>query len=365
LALARPDVHDLFPRLWAGRRVQEVRLEPLSRKESARLAREVLGEGASAATIDLVTERAGGNAFFLEEILRAVAERQTDALPETVLAMVEARLEGLTPEARRVLRAAGVFGDVFWKDSVAALVGALDVGPPLDELLARELITKRRGANLTGESELGFRHALVREAAYAMLTPDDRRLGHRLAASWLERSGQLDAVALAEHFERGGEHARAVAFYLRASEQALEGNDFDAAISRAERGVACGAEGEVKGALRLVQTEAYHWRGNIADVEQSGLEALRLLPFGSAPWHRAAGEIVLTRSRLGKVSGVVEVAEQLVHVGSVGSSARAIALAMTARQLLLLGEVALGRAVSALLDGASPEALADPATIGP
>src|SRR5204862_7372879 len=93
-----------------------------------------------------------------------------------------------------------------------------------------------------GHAEFTFAHALVREAAYAMLTDDDRTLGHRLAGAWLEQAGAGDAMALAEHFRRGGEPARAVRWYERAAAEALRANDLAAAIGRAEIGIASGAQ---------------------------------------------------------------------------------------------------------------------------
>ena len=85
LALARPEVHDLFPGLWAGREVQEIRLKPLSVKASARLARQVLGDGVNAEMLERLVVQANGNAFYLEELIRTAATGSTEALPETVL----------------------------------------------------------------------------------------------------------------------------------------------------------------------------------------------------------------------------------------------------------------------------------------
>src|SRR6185312_11694497 len=95
--------------------------------------------------------------------------------------------------------------------------------------------------------EYVFAHALVREAAYAMLTDEDRLLGHRLAGDWLEQAGVGDAMVLAEHFRRGEELARAQRWYERAAAQALSANDLGAAIERAELGIAGGAQGELAG----------------------------------------------------------------------------------------------------------------------
>src|SRR6185312_3788388 len=100
LALARPDVTETFPDLWADRGVRHIKLEGLTPDASERLATNVLGERATPEIIAELIERSGGNAFYLEELIRAVAEGTREALPETVLAMVEARLAAMEPPAR-------------------------------------------------------------------------------------------------------------------------------------------------------------------------------------------------------------------------------------------------------------------------
>src|SRR5262249_13679472 len=120
LALARPEVYEVFPKLWAERQnVQAIRLKELSRKAGERLVRQVLGASIGPETIERLVKVAEGNAFYLEELIRAAAEGKDGALPDTVLAMVETRLSRLTLEARRVLRAASVFGEVCWESGVA------------------------------------------------------------------------------------------------------------------------------------------------------------------------------------------------------------------------------------------------------
>src|SRR5262249_19336604 len=222
LALARPEIHTLFPALWRERGVQEVRLGELGRRASERLVRAVLGEDTPAELQAEPSERAAGNALYLEELIRAEAEGKREGRPETVLAMVQARLEGLPAGARQVLRAASVFGQVFWRGGVGALLpGETDVADWLADLARREVVGARGAPRFSGESEHVFRHGVVREAAYAMLTEADRALGHRLAGEWLERMGESEAHLLAEHFERGDDAVRAAGWYRRAAEQAL------------------------------------------------------------------------------------------------------------------------------------------------
>jgi tetratricopeptide (TPR) repeat protein len=257
--------------------------------------------------------------------------------------MVQGRLERLEPEARQVLGAASVFGQAFWSGGVATLLGEADRGGSaarwLAELESRELVTRRLEARFPGEEEYAFRHAVVREAAYALLTEENRKVGHRLAGGWLERVGARDAMLLAEHFERGSSPARAIDGYRRAAEQALAGNDFAAAIERAERGIACGAVGDAFGALRLVQTEALCWQAEFERAEASGREAMRHLPRGSELWYAAAGEAARATGRLANAEALTRLVDDLTapDLAEDASAARVAVLARIALSLLILG----------------------------
>ena len=303
LVLARPEVHKQFPGLWADREVQVIKLGPLPRKASEQLVHAALGDAAAHEVVARVIERADGNPFYLEELIRAVAAGKGEALPDSVLGTVEARLDAEGTEAKRVLRAASVFGERFSKFGVAALLGGeaqlSDTEGWLQALAARELISPASGANFLGPVDYIFRHAIVREAAYAMLTEADRALGHKLAGDYLERTGHSDAMAVAEHLRRGGEPARAVRWYGKAAEQALEASELPAALDRAALGIACGAEGEELGGLRVVEAEANVWKGDLAVAEQHGVAASELLPVGSMGWFRAITQIAVASGKRG------------------------------------------------------------------
>src|SRR5262249_17512232 len=154
-------------------------------------------------------------------------------------------------EARRILRAASIFGETFWVGGVAALLGGAErtlwVHDRLRELVEQEVIVRRGESRFAGEEEVSFRHALLREGAHAMLTDEDRALGHRLAAEWLEPRGEQDMLVLAEHFEKGGSGERAGHCYLRAAERARSSGDNMAALAHVRRGLAC----PVSEALRI------------------------------------------------------------------------------------------------------------------
>ncbi|WP_234023850.1 serine/threonine-protein kinase PknK [Sorangium cellulosum] len=327
LALARPDVHRQFPALWAEREVQTIKLGPLPRRACAELVRAALGEAAPEPAVARLVEHAGGNPFYLEELIRAVASGKGEVLPDSVLGTVEARLDAEGNEGKRVLRAASIFGDRFSKHGVAALLGGdgrlADVEAWLRALAERELVAPAGPpSSLIDAADYVFRHALVREAAYAMLTEGDRVLGHRLAGAWIERSASADARVVAEHFRLGGEPARAVRWYLRAAEQSLEASDLRAALDRAASGVACGAEGEELGALRLVAAEASVWEGDLAAAEELGAAAAGLLRPGSSAWFRAVTQVAAAAGKLGAIDRVARwaaVAEGLAAARGAGA----------------------------------------------
>ncbi|HWO26591.1 MAG TPA: protein kinase, partial [Kofleriaceae bacterium] len=292
LAFARPEVYEVFPRLWAERSVQELRLKELGRKAGERLVRQVLGDSVEPEAIERLVRQADGNAFYLEELIRAVAEGKEGALPGTVLAMVETRLGRLPLEARRVLRAASIFGEVCWTSGVTLLLGramnATAVESWLGRLVEQEVLAARPQSRYTGEQELSFRHALLREGAYAMLTEEDRRLGHRLAGQWLERHGEADPMVLAGHFERGGEGARAASYYLHASEQAFHVLDLDATVAHAGLGLGCSPPETIRLALLGMRCDAATQGLHLVSVTMADAEELlRTAPRGSIPWAQA------------------------------------------------------------------------------
>jgi eukaryotic-like serine/threonine-protein kinase len=191
VGFGRPEVHDLAPKLWVSRNVQEIRLGELTRKASERLAQAMLGDAIDGGLIDRIISRAGGNAHCLSELCRAIARGKGDELPDTVAAIMLARLSSLPPEERRILRAASIPGEPFSRGAVGALLGE-----PVEELEARfaalvdrEILCRHRGSGPGGEDVFTFRQTLMREGAYRMLTESDRALGHRLADAWLAESG--------------------------------------------------------------------------------------------------------------------------------------------------------------------------------
>ncbi|MEM9489198.1 MAG: protein kinase, partial [Myxococcota bacterium] len=228
LATSRPGLGDILETMWPE--CTEIVLGPLKRSATAEFVRSALGGDIAEGRVTALLDRAQGNAFYLEELVRNAARGQWD-LPETVTAMVHARLGALDPHARRVLRAASVFGKQFWHGGVAALLSDdVAVDSWLDELVMAELISLAPTARFARQAEYQFHHAMLRDIAYGTLTDQDRALGHRLAARWLERVGEGDARVIAEHYFQGDDRPSALGFFLRAAEDALDRSDFDAAV---------------------------------------------------------------------------------------------------------------------------------------
>ncbi|AUX45570.1 uncharacterized protein SOCE26_070640 [Sorangium cellulosum] len=317
LALSRPEASERFPKLWHDRRLHVIHLAPLGRKPSERLVRQVLGDGVDAETVKRIVAQADGNAFYLEELIRRAAEPGGEGLPETVVAMVQSRLAALDDEDRRVLRAASIFGEASWPGGVAALLGGADRAAHVERrmlgLVEREVLVRRPESRFSAEVELAFRHTLLREGAYAMLTDEDRALGHGVAGEWLERAGERDPKLLATHFDRGGVGARAAAYYLRASELALDTGDCETAIELSERGISLGREPELLAGLKAAMGEARFRTGDFQGAFRAAAEALRLARPGSRIEGRAIHSGIYTALYLRRTELLVEPMERLLR----------------------------------------------------
>jgi eukaryotic-like serine/threonine-protein kinase len=318
LALARPEVHEAFPKLWPGA-LHEVPLGRLGKKAAEHLVRAVLTDP-DAAAVTRVVERADGNAFYLEELIRAVAEGRGDVLPETVVAMAHASLERLEPSVRRVLRGASVLGEVFWASGVTAIVGSEeDTASALVTLQEQEVVARSRDHRFPKEREYVFRHALVRDAAYATLTEGDRRAAHRLAAGWLEGVGEDDPLVMADQLEWGGEPERAVPWIIRAAIAAYDGGSATAAMSLAERGLARAAAEDL-GVLKAIQGVSAGARNDLDKALPALREAMTLLPKGGQHWLLAASNLSFFGVLAGDASATLEMAQAIIDLPPVATS---------------------------------------------
>jgi tetratricopeptide (TPR) repeat protein len=194
-----------------------VALDPLTADQSDELIRALLAvDDLPPSVHDRILERAEGNPFFLEEIVRRLVDgrlieyvderwRATEGIeeveiPDTVQAVLAARIDLLDPNDKRIAQAAAVVGRVFWPGPVADLAGAEagNLDDALRRLEDRELVLSRAGSSLAGQPEYIFKHVLTRDVAYESLPRKERPSAHATVAAWLERTAGDRAVEFAE-----------------------------------------------------------------------------------------------------------------------------------------------------------------------
>ena len=225
LCTARPELYERNPGWGGGKRNSTtVSLSPLTTEETARLISALLSRAVlPSETQAALLERAGGNPLYAEEFVRMLSDQGVltaqgefagngeIALPETVHAVIAARLDTLAPERKALLHDASVVGKVFWSGAIASIGGTESgtVRERLRELVRKELVRPAQASSVEGEDEFMFWHALVRDVAYGQIPRAARALKHRAAAEWVEATAG----------ERVSDHAELIAHHY---EQALE-----------------------------------------------------------------------------------------------------------------------------------------------
>lgn len=246
LALGRPDgaVAERTERAWRAAARTDLRLGPIPLAAAMENARRVLGADADSARVHALVARAEGNPLFLEELLHAEADREADepaSLPVTALAAVQRRFDALDLDARRVLRAASVFGRTFTRAGVERLlepVSAATVTRALALLRAEGIVLPQSGARARAAEEYAFRHSLARDAAYASIAEADLRALHERAAGYTEESQRAGAAAVAEHYERAGRSDAAATWWARAAEESAHAQHWDLVRAQVARALA-------------------------------------------------------------------------------------------------------------------------------
>ncbi|HWQ84810.1 MAG TPA: tetratricopeptide repeat protein, partial [Anaerolineales bacterium] len=250
---------------------QQISLAALPQQDSRDLVLEILRkvDDLPPALLDLITTRAEGNPFFIEELIKMLIEQQVILkdgerwrvdltqladvqIPSTLVEVLQARLDSLSPEERVLMQRAAVVGRVFWDAAVSAMEkepaelanlegaqkGASQIGdqtriaPQLAEIIhnlgAKEMVFARPESSFAETQEYYFKHALLRDVTYNNVLKRLRKVYHAYAAAWLEaiseqsrRSGEY-AGLIAEHYHRADDHAHARAWYQRAGELAAD-----------------------------------------------------------------------------------------------------------------------------------------------
>ena len=271
---ARPELFECHPDFGAGlRNTNSINLAPLSVEETARLVAALLD--ASVISVELqqpILDRAGGNPLYAEEFVRLLKDKDLLVrtgtswelregaevpFPDSVRALIAARLDTLNPDVKSLLADAAVVGKVFWAGALAAM-GRRDHNAVIDmlrDLSRKELVRPARRSSMHGEAEYAFWHILTRDVTYAQLPRASRAARHVTAAAWIESrtTERVEDMAdvLAHHYATALELARAAGeadlaeelespalrFLTLAGERAL-GLDTVTALSNFERALA-------------------------------------------------------------------------------------------------------------------------------
>ena len=221
---ARPEFFEGRP-AWGGgkRNSSTISLSPLTPEETAKLVAALLAQAALPAETQIaLLERSGGNPLYAEEFARMLLDRgilqQRDRtfeiasdgeipVPETVQALIAARLDTLEPDRKSLLHDAAVFGKTFWTGAIASMSG-LDPARAREvfhELARKEFVRPARSSSVEHEEEYSFWHVLVRDVAYGQIPRAARSRRHRAAAEWIE---QLAGERVTDHAEFLAHHYR-------------------------------------------------------------------------------------------------------------------------------------------------------------
>jgi class 3 adenylate cyclase/tetratricopeptide (TPR) repeat protein len=296
---ARPELYERRPGWGAGlRNVHVINLSPLSNQETAELVSHLTSTVALGREVERsIVERAGGNPLYAEEFVRLLAERALaadEALPDSVQALIAARLDTLSPDRKSLLQDAAVLGKVFWAGALAEMGGraSADVENALHELARKELVRPARTSSMEGESEYSFWHLLVRDVAFSQIPRSERVRRHKAAAAWIERKAgdRLEDLAevLAYHYlqalelaEAAGESAQAAQlaeparhFLALAGDRAL-GLDTAQAEARLARALELTpADDPEHAVIRARWAEAAYQAGRLAEAAEALDQAL-------------------------------------------------------------------------------------------
>src|SRR5436190_1592577 len=203
ICLARPELLDIRPG-WGGGRIRStsIELEPLPRPDSERLADALLADAELPSSVRVrLLDKTEGNPLFVEETVRMVLESGDgvfDRIPDTLQALIAARIDRLPQSEKLLLQRASVIGRTFWAGALAHLSPEFgeELDDALDDLLVRDLVTREARSTISGETPYRFKHVLIREVAYAALSKSSRADLHTKFAEWLRERADKELLEI-------------------------------------------------------------------------------------------------------------------------------------------------------------------------
>jgi class 3 adenylate cyclase/tetratricopeptide (TPR) repeat protein len=304
---------------WGGGKPNAVTLSlaPLSDEDTARLIGLLLGHPVLEAEQQAVLlAQAGGNPLYAEQYVQMLADRGAGRqlpLPESIQAIIGARLDLLAPPEKRLLQDAAVIGEVFWPGAVTALGGTPGRGEleeHLHDLERKQFVRRERASSVAGETQYAFVHVLLRDVAYGQIPRAARSGQHALAAGWIESLGRPEdhAEMLAHHYQSALELARAAnqdtgrlaprarAALQAAGDRAFALNAFAAAADYCQAALALwpqDAHQQRAGLLRLLGTMQFE-TGELGQAEATLTEGAKAAAAAGQLAVRARIRILLT-----------------------------------------------------------------------
>jgi hypothetical protein len=294
---------------FTGRDHVRVELRPIARRATREIARAVIGSTADDAMLDRVAQQAAGSPLFAEELARVIASGKDAVAAPTIEAAIQVSLDALDDPTREAVVRASVFGLSVWDAGIGA-VGVPEPESALRRLLAAELLVENSTSRFTHAREFLFKHALVREVAYASAGEDLRKQLHASAARWLASMGE-DSATVAQHFDLGAAHVEAAAHWEAAARRALATNSLRDAVAMADRALVFAEDKPTAFSRAMLLDEAFSRLDARASERDSAIRAMSENVFDEASKLRTLG----ARARFDDACGSgVDVEERLNEV---------------------------------------------------
>ncbi len=327
IATARPQLLERRPDFMHDQpHHQFLKLSPLSLPDSRRLVSEVLKrvEELPTALQELVVTNAGGNPYFVEELVKMliadglIVKHETYwqvsakdiskiQVPATVTGVLQARLEGLPQAERQIIEQASIAGMLFWDQLIHHMniygkthLTLQETEDGLDGLCAKEMIYKMDASQFSGTAEYAFRHAILRQVTYDSILKRPRQTYHLQAAGWLinqnEKSSWQHTAAIAEQFQLGADKNKAIRYLSQAGDEAVERFANKEAQEFLSRALSICHENDYRARFNLhtARLSVYHRLGD-RDREEKDLQAAEAIAknleddqrLASTKWHWA------------------------------------------------------------------------------
>jgi len=291
LAAARPTLWRDTPARFEGRDHVRIELRPLSRKQARAIASALLGDKATGeqgeALIESIALQSAGLPLFAEELARVAAVGRDGSDAPTIEAAMQVHLDALDELARDAASKLAVFGQVGWDVGLEAL-GVPSASDALRELAAAEVLVEQAHARFGGTREFAFKHALMREVAYASLGDDALRDCHARCGRWLAKVGEDDAI-VARHLDLGGQGVAAAVHLEKAARRALAAHALPEAVSLAEKALAYAEDKPTQFARAQLLDEAWNRLDARAGERDTAVRAMQDAVYDEPSEVRARG----------------------------------------------------------------------------